>query len=107
DDAVGAVNGLPELSEPNLRSLSDYREVLDAQAGAVLRFQECVFNVLDRPDEADLPHVDLLSALLGEAAAGVGVVVGQLLFDVGQAQPIRDQLFGIDANLILTRHPSE
>ena len=46
--------------------------------------------------EADLADVDLLLALLDEAAAGVGVVVGELLLDLADAEAVGDELVGVD-----------
>ena len=42
-----------------------------------------------------------------ETAAGVGVVVGELLLHLADAQPVRDQFVGIDAHLILARSAAE
>ena len=58
-------------------------------------------------DQAHRAHIDLLRALLDEAAAGVHVVVRQLLLDLREAQPVGDQLVGIDANLIFARDAAE
>jgi hypothetical protein len=59
---------------------------------AVLRLHHSVFNVLHAGVEALRLHVDLLRALLDKAAAAVGVVVGDLLLNLADAQPIRNQL---------------
>jgi hypothetical protein len=42
---------------------------------------------VDVGEEADFLHVDLLLALLDEAAAGVDVVVGDLLLDLPMVRP--------------------
>ncbi len=57
--------------------------------------------------EADLADVDLLLALLDEAAAGVDVVVGDLLLDLADGETVGDELVGIDADLVLARHAAE
>ena len=61
-------------------------------------------DVIDQPDFAD---VDLLQALLNETAAGIGVVVGELLLDLGEAQAVGDQFVGIDADLIFAGGAAE
>ena len=58
-------------------------------------------------DQADLADVDLLLALLDEAAAGVDVVVGELLLHLADAEAVGDQLVGIDAHLVLARDAAE
>ena len=105
--AVGAMDGLADLAQANLRPLRDHGDVLDAQRRAVLRFDDGLFDVADVPDQADGAHVDLLRALLDKTAAGIGVGVGQLLLDLRQAQAVGNQLVGIDADLIFARDAAE
>ena len=57
--------------------------------------------------QADFAHVDLLQARFHEAAAGVDVVVGELLLHLRQAQTVGDQLIGIDAHLVFARGTAE
>ena len=52
-------------------------------------------------------HVDLLRALLDEAAAAVGVVVGDLLLDLADAQSVGDQLLRVELDLVLLGRPAE
>jgi hypothetical protein len=63
-----------------------------------------VAHGLDQPDGA---HVDLLQAGFDEAAAGVHVVVGELLLHLADAQPVGDQLVRVDADLVLARDAAE
>ena len=59
------------------------------------------------PHQAHFADVDLLQARFDEAAAGVGVVVGELLLHLRQAQAVGDQLVGIDAHLVFARGAAE
>ena len=58
-------------------------------------------------DQSDSANVDLLQTLLYEAAAGVGIVVGQLLFDLRNAQTVGNQLVWVDANLVFAGGTTE
>ena len=66
-----------------------------------------LFDVVGTVDQSDRAHVDLLQAFLDEASAGVGVVVGELLLDLGQAQAVGDQFVGVDANLVFAGGAAE
>jgi hypothetical protein len=68
---------------------------------ATLRLEHSLLDVVDVAVQANLADVDLLFSLFDEAAAGVLVVVGQLLFQLADGEPVGDQLVGIDADLIL------
>ena len=85
----------------------DDRDILDADGRAVLARDDGLLDVLHAVDQADGADVDLLQALLNEAAAGVHVVVGELLLDLREAQAVGDQLVRIDAHLILARRAAE
>ena len=84
DGAVGAVGGAADLAEADFGALLDGRDVADAEGGAVLGLDDGVFNVGDGVEEAEGLDVDLLGTLLNEAAAAVGVVVLDLLLDLGE-----------------------
>ena len=58
-------------------------------------------------DQPNLPNIYLLQAGFDEAAAGIDVVIGELLLHLGQTQPIRDQLIRVDPYLILARRTAE
>ena len=62
---------------------------------------------MDTVDQSDGADVDLLQTLLDEASAGVDVVVGELLLDLGQAQAVGDEFVGVDANLIFAGGAAE
>ena len=99
--------GLADLAEADLGALRHGGDVFDAQRGAVLRLEDGVFDVVDVAVEADFADVDLLLALLDEAAAGVDVVVGELLLDLADGEAVGDELVGIDADLVLARDAAE
>ena len=73
------------------------------QSGAVPGGNNGVANVLNVLNQAHFPNVDLLLARLDETAARICVVIGELLFHLADAQPIRDQLVRVEAHLILAR----
>ncbi len=80
---------------------------LDPIGCAVLGFDDGVFNVLHGGVEAERLNVDLLRALLNKAAAAVGVVIGDLLLDLADAQAIGDELIGIELDLVFLGGPAE
>ena len=69
--------------------------------------QDRVFDIVHVPDQPHFPDVDLLQAGFEEAAAGIDVVVGELLLHLAETQPVGDQLIGIDAHLIFARRAAE
>ena len=66
-----------------------------------------MLDVVDVGEEANFAHVDLLLALLDEAAAGVDVVVGDGLFDLPDGEAVGDELVGVDADLVLASDAAE
>ena len=98
---------LADLAQANLGTLGNGGDVLDAQGCAGLSLEDCLFDVVDVPVETDFADVDLLLALLDEAAAGVGVVICKLLFDLADAEAIGDKLVGIDADLVFASYTAE
>ena len=58
-------------------------------------------------DQAHFPNVDLLQTGFDEAPAGIHVVVGELLLHLGEAEAVRDQFVGIDADLVFARGSAE
>jgi hypothetical protein len=62
---------------------------------------------VDAGEEADLADVDLQLALLDEVAAGVDVVVGDLLLNLGDGKAVGDELVGIETDLVLARDAAE
>lgn len=107
DPAILVMNGFRRLPQPDLGTLLDNGNVLDAQRGSVLGVNDSVLDVVNVADQAYFANINLLKALLDEAAAGIHVVVGELLLDLSQAEAIRNQLIGVYAYLIFTRGASE
>jgi len=105
--AVHIAIGFPDLAEPNLGALNDFRDVADPQSCSVGGFQDGLLDVVDVGEEADFLDVDLLLTLLDEATAGVDVVGGKLLLDLLDGQAIGDEFFRIDNDLVLARETAE
>src|SRR5215469_17510356 len=97
------MNGLADLSEPDLRSLGDHRDIFYPYCGAPLGFENGCSDVLHVPHEPYFANVDLLRPLFYKAASPIRIGVRQLLLDLSQAQTVRHQLVGIDADLIFPR----
>ena len=96
-----------ELAQADHRALFDNADVPDANRSAIFGCDHGVRDVLNVAHQAHFAHVHLLQALLDKAAAAVGVVVGELLLHLGDAQPIIDELVGVEAHLVLAHRPSE
>ena len=107
DLSVDAMNSLADLAQAYLRPLHNLSDILDPQRGSVGRFENGVVDVLDVAKEAHFTDIDLLLPLLDKAAAGVDVVIGQLLFNLANTQAIGDQLIGIEAHLVFARHSAK
>ena len=105
--AVFAANGLPELSETNLGRLHDDGDVADADGRSIHALDDGGGNVVGGLHEADGAHVERLLAAFDESAAGVGVVIGERLLDLGQRQSVGDQFAGIDLHLIFAGRAAE
>ena len=99
--------GLADLAEADFGPLHNGCNVPDAQRRAALGFEDGLLDVVDAGEEADLADVDLLLALLDEVAAGVDVVVGDLLLHLGDGEAVGDELAGIEADLVLARDAAE
>ena len=69
--------------------LDHVRDVLDAKRRAALGFQDGLLDVLHAAEEPERADVHLLQAFFHKAAAGIDVVVGQLLLDLADAQSVR------------------
>src|SRR6185312_3665017 len=70
-----------DLAEPDAIALRDGRDIFHAHrnaAGLRLDYRTC--DVIDRAYQAQRAYVDLLQAGLDEAAAGIHIVIGELLF---------------------------
>src|SRR5579863_1101224 len=107
DLAVFAPDRSSELSQPDLGALRHHSNVLHTQRRAIFRRNDRAFNVFDVADESYRAHVDLLQALFDEAAAGIQVVAGKLLFDLTDAEAVGHQPVGINPYLVFTGGTSE
>ena len=74
---------------------------------AGMRGDDDVADVLERLHLAEAAHVVELAALRVEAAAGVGVVVGELLHDLRHGDAVRHEPVRIDLHLVLHRLAAE
>ena len=90
-----------ELAEARRVSDLDLGDVLDEDRNAVLLLQDDVADVGGVADQAKAADVIELAALGIESAAGVGVVVAQLLGDLRHGDAVGEQLVGIEQHLIL------
>src|SRR6185312_16522565 len=88
-------------------ALSDFGDIADPQRRAVLCVDHGVGDVIHAGDEAQRPDIDLLHAGFHEATARIDVVIRQLLLHLADIESVGDQLFGIDAYLILARSAAE
>src|SRR5271165_845004 len=107
DLAVFAMDSPGELAQTDFRSLLDDAEIFDAERGSIPGEDYGLFDVMDAIDQADFANVNLLRAFLNEAAAGVGIVVGELLLDLREGQPVGDELIGIETDLVFARGAAE
>src|SRR5713226_768740 len=96
-----------ELAQPDLWALRDDRDILHPQRSSAFGHDDRVRDVLYVPDQTHFPNIDLLQAGFDKAPARVGIVVCELLPHLGKAQSIRDQLIGINANLIFAGRTAE
>ena len=95
------------MAQPDFGALGHFRDVFHPQRGSGLGLQDCLLDVADASEESQRADVHLLHALFYEAAAGIDVVIGELLLHLADAQPVRDQLVRIDAHLILAHGTAE
>ena len=98
---------LAELAEPNLRALVDDGDVLDPERGAALGHDDRVLDVLDVSDLAHFANVDLLQPGLDEAAPSIGIVTGQLLLHLPDAESVGDEFVRVEPDLIFASRAAE
>src|SRR5215469_6732242 len=91
-----------EPAQTDLFSLGDHRNILDPKWRAILCEDHTLFNVLDISHQSHDADIDLLKSSFDEAATRVGVVVGELLFDLVDAQSVGDQFVRVNPDLILS-----
>src|SRR5215472_13903470 len=94
-------------AKPNFGPLVNKGDVLHAERSARFCVDDGIFDVAHIPDQAHFPHVDLLQTGLDKAAAGIRIVVGELLLHLGKTYPIGDEFVGIHAHLIFADGTAE
>src|SRR5215467_2489736 len=60
DFSVFVTNGAGELAKPDLRTLCDFSDILDAKRRAALGHNHCVFDIVYVADYPDLYDINLL-----------------------------------------------
>ena len=73
----------------------------------VLGLQHGLLDVVHIAEEPERANVHLLHADFDEAAAGIDVVIGELLLHLADAQSIRHELVRIHAHLVLAHRAAE
>jgi hypothetical protein len=101
------MDGARELAQADLGPLGNNGNIFDTERCSALGHQYSVLDIVNVSDQAYFADVDLLKTGLNETSARVGIVVRELLLDLGEAQPIRDELVGINADLILARRTAK
>ena len=101
------MNCLADLAQANLRALHNRGDILDPKRCSIRSLENGSLDILHVAIEADFTDVDLLLPLLDEAATGIGVVVGELLLHLANAQTIGDELVRIDPHLIFASDATE
>ena len=93
DDApVLHVVGSGHVAQPDFWTLGHVRDVLHPKSGPGLGFQDGLLDVVHVAEEPERADVHLLHADFDKAAAGIDVVVGELLLHLADAQSVRDEL---------------
>src|SRR3974377_448691 len=94
------MNRLGRLSEADLWPLRDAGNALDSPWCPILRENDRLLDVMHGPDQAYFPNVDLLLASFDKATACIGIAVGELLLHLREAEPVGNQLVGVQAHLV-------
>ena len=90
-----------ELAEPRRMAYLDLGDVFDVNWNPVLLLQDDIPDIRGIAHQSQAPDVVELSALGIESAAGVGIVITQLLGHLRNSDAIGEQLGGIQQHLIL------
>ena len=108
DDApVLHVIGSCHVAQADFGALSNFSDVFHPQGGAGLGFEDSLLDVAHAGEQAESADIHLLHPDLYKAAAGIDVVVGELLLHLADAQSVGDELVGIDAHLVLADRAAE
>src|ERR1017187_3380836 len=79
----------------------------NAERRAVLRQNHGILDIVNIPHQTHFPNIDLLQTGFDEASTSIGVVVGDLLLHLADAEAVGDQLVWVDANLVFARGSAE
>src|SRR5579875_101313 len=90
-----------EFAEARRVANHDFADIADAHRHAVLAADHDIADILEIADQADSADVIKLAALRIKSAAGVGVVVGKLLYHRGNAEVVAVKLGRVEQHLIL------
>src|ERR1700733_15316745 len=107
DAAVFHVIGSRHVTQPDFGALADFSDIFHSQRGPGLGFQHSLLDVLHAAKEPESTNIHLLHSDFNETAAGIDIVVGELLLHLADAQSIGNQLVRIDANLVLAYRAPE
>src|SRR5579871_365009 len=107
DLAVFSMNRAGKLTEANFWTLRNGGDVFDSNRSAALGSDHGFLNIVDTIHKPYFADVDLLQAFLNEASASIGIVIRELLLDLGKTQAVRDQLVRVEANLVLPGRATE
>ena len=101
------MGGPRHAPQSNSWALPHHCKILYPKSRSVLSRQNGLRDILGILIEPERTDVHLLEAGLHKAAAGIHVVVGQLLLHLANTQSVRDEFVRVDANLILSRSAPE
>src|ERR1039457_343539 len=108
DDPAILVPDRPgKLSQAYLRTLCNHGDIANAERRAVLRQNHGILDIVNIPHQTHFPNIDLLQTGFDEASTSIGVVVGDLLLHLADAEAVGDQLVWVDANLVFARGSAE
>ena len=101
------VVGPGHVPQPDLRALRHLRDIFYPQRGAGLRFQDGLLDIQYVAEEPERANIHLLQAFFDKAAAGIDVVVGQLLLDLPDAQSVGDEFGRVNPHLVFAHRAPE
>src|SRR5580698_5010082 len=108
DDApVLHMVGTRHMAQSNFGALHNVTDVLDPKSRSGLGFQDSLVDVVGTGEESERADIHLLQTDFYETAAGIDVVIGDLLLHLANTQSVGDKLARIHADLILAHGSTE
>src|SRR5271156_3211543 len=101
------MNCFSDLAQADLGTLYHGRDVVYGKRRTVLCDDGGLLDIFDTAEQAHRANIDLLQAGFDETASRVGVVARQLLFYLGDAQAVGDELVRVHLHLILAGDAAE